>query len=192
MLESSCAMPHIGRFPAGGAALLVVDIQAKLVDRMRFGPLVIANTSRLIHAARALEIPVFATEQYPQGLGPTVESLQVLLPHRTAKTRFSAFEASGILAPVNHVTLVGIETHVCILQTALDFLERGYRVQIPADAVSSRGDFDRKIALRRMEHAGATLTTTEAVLFEWVGGSDHPVFKTISLLVRDFVPPPID
>ncbi len=185
-------MPSPGRFPSEAAALLVVDVQTKLIERMRFGPLVIANTTRLIQAARLLEIPVFATEQYPKGLGPTVDLLFELLPERIPKTEFSAAKASGIAPPIRHVTLVGIEAHVCILQTALDLLGFGFGVQVVTDAVSSRDEFDREIAFRRLEQAGAILTTTEAVLFEWVGRSDHPVFKSISALVRDFVPPTLN
>lgn len=190
-------MPAPDRFPAEGAALLVVDMQGTLLRLMRLAPLVIANTERLIRGANALDVPVLATEQYPKGLGPTVESLLPLLPDRRPKTAFHAADAAGLtsaVAPlgVRHVTVAGIEAHVCILQTALELLERGYRVQVPADAVASRGEFDREVALRRLERAGAVVTTTEAALFEWTGRSDHPQFKAISALIKDFRPPSLD
>ncbi|MDB5353334.1 MAG: nicotinamidase-like amidase [Planctomycetota bacterium] len=182
------------RLTSEGAALLVVDVQEKLVHRLRFGPLVIANSHRLVVAARVLQIPVFATEQYPKGLGPTIDSLAELIPERPAKTTFHCAGAPGLLASladanVRHVTLVGIEAHVCVLQTALELLKLGFRVQIPADAVASRARMDWEFALRRLEHSGVTVTTSEAVLFEWTERSDHPEFKAISALVKDFVPP---
>lgn len=184
------------RLTAQGAALLVVDVQQRLIERLKDGPLVIANTDRLIRAARALSIPVFATEQYPKGLGPTVPSIAELIPDRPAKTLFHCAEVPGFIAAltaanVRHVTLAGIEAHVCIAQTALELMKRGYHVQIPADAVASRSKIDWEFALRRLEHAGATVSTVEAALFEWTECSDHPSFKTISALVKDFVPPPL-
>ena len=149
-----------------------------------------ANTLRLVRAARILDVPVFATEQYPQGLGPTVEPLAKLIPERPAKTIFHCLGAPGIAeglvaAGVKHVTLAGIEAHVCVAQTALELLRLGYLVQVPADAVGSRSAIDREFALRRLEHAGAVVTTTEATLFEWLGGSDHPRFKEVSALVKE-------
>lgn len=183
-------MPLLGRFPAKNAAILIVDIQTRLLERIPQAPLIIANAKRLILGARCLEIPIHATEQYPKGLGSTVEPLLELLPDRIAKTEFSAVGASGIAPPITHVTLVGIEAHVCILHTALELLQRGFGVQVVSDAVGSRSESDREIALRRLEHAGAILTTSETVLFEWIGYADHPRFKTISSLVRDFIPPP--
>ena len=135
---------------------------------------------------------MLATEQYPRGLGPTVASLAALLPAPTAKTLFHAADAvADELArrAVRRVTIVGIEAHVCIAQTALELLHRGFEVQVPADAVGSRSDFDAEIALRRLERAGAVITTTEAVLFEWTERSDRPEFKAISALVKDFHPP---
>lgn len=182
------------RLAARDGALLVVDLQEKLLGRMKYGPLAVANSLRLVRAAKALHLPLWATEQYPQGLGPTVPELVELLPLRPAKTAFSCCAVPEFVEGlhgrgVRHVTVAGIEAHVCVLQTALELLGMGFRVQVPADAVSSRGTLDWEIALRRLQGAGAVVTTTEAALFEWVGGSDHPQFKTISALVKDFVPP---
>lgn len=86
---------------------------------------------------------------------------------------------------VRHVTLAGAEAHVCVAQTALDLLDLGFRVQVPADAVGSRSPFDRDVALRRLEAAGAVISTTEAVLFEWCETADRPEFKAISALVKE-------
>ena len=86
---------------------------------------------------------------------------------------------------VRHVALVGIEAHICVAQTALELLARGYEVQVPVDAVGSRFAEDREVALRRLERAGAILTTAEATLFEWVESADHPQFRAISALVKE-------
>ena len=185
------------RFSAEGAALLVVDVQEKLIHRLRYGPLVIANSERLVRVARILQVPVFATEQYPKGLGPTIPALADLIPERLAKTTFHSAGAPGLVsalleAHVRHVTLVGIEAHVCVAQTALELLKLGFRVQVPADAVASRSTFDWKFAMRRLEHAGVTVSSAEAVLFEWTECSDRDEFKAISALVKDFVPPTLN
>jgi nicotinamidase-related amidase len=189
-------MPVWSRFTAAHGALLVIDVQEKLTPKVADAPLVIANIVRLSKAADLLKIPRWATEQYPQGLGPTVPELAALYPHRSSKTTFHSCCVPEILEHlhgllIGHVTLVGLETHVCVIQTALELLTKGIRVQVPADAVASRGRLDYEIALRRLEHAGAVVTTTEAVLFEWVEKSDHPKFKAVSALVKEFVPPPI-
>ena len=86
--------------------------------------------------------------------------------------------------------MAGIEAHICVAQTVLDLLAAGLLVQVPADAVASRRSLDWQFALRRLERAGAVVTTTEAVLFEWVETADHPHFREVSRLVRDFRPPP--
>ncbi len=188
-------MSNLSRQTARDGGLLIVDLQQKLVDRMKFGALVVANCARLARAAAALQVPVWATEQYPQGLGPTVPELAELVPHRPAKTTFHCCDVPDLIEQLHgrgtrHVTLAGIETHVCVAQTALELMRMGFVVQVPADAVASRGKLDWEIALRRLECAGAVLTTAEAVMFEWLGTADHPAFKTISGLVKDFSPPP--
>lgn len=182
------------RLTAQHGALLVIDVQQKLIPRMRYAPLMIANTTRLIRGAQALGMPVLATEQYPQGLGPTVPELAALLPHRPGKTCFSCCGVGEIVEQlhgrgVRHVTLAGIETHVCVAQTALDLIGLGFVVQVPADAVASRQTIDWKFGLRRLERARVVVSTTEAALFEWTENADQPAFKTISTLVKEFVTP---
>ena len=182
------------RLTARGGGLLIVDMQAKLLAAIRHAPLVLANTLRLVRGARALEVPTWATEQYPKGLGPTTPELAELLPERPAKLTFHCCGAPGLVEDlrargVEHVTLAGIEAHVCVAQTALELLRLGFAVQVPADAVSSRADLDRDVALRRLERAGAIISTVEAVLFEWTETAEHPQFKAISALIRDFRPP---
>lgn len=186
-------MPISERWTTDAAALLVIDLQETLLRLLRNRNRIVANTERLVRAAKVLDIPVMATEQYPKGLGPTVGTLASQLPTPTPKTLFHAADAVGdelARIHVRRVTIAGIEAHVCVAQTALELLTRGYAVQVPADAVGSRSEFDAEIALRRLERAGAVITTTEAVLFEWAERSDRPEFKAISALVKDFVPPP--
>src|SRR5690606_29857413 len=150
--------------------------------RMKYGPLVEANAIRLVRAAEMLKLPVFATEQYPSGLGPTVPALAELLPARPSKMVFSGAGVPEVLAGfyghgVRHVTLVGVEAHVCVAQTALDLLNLGFTVQVPADAVASRQEMDWEFALRRLERAGVIVSTTEAVLFEWIETAEAPAFR---------------
>ena len=173
-----------------GAALLVVDLQTKLVATIPTADGVISTTVRLIRGARALAIPVFATEQVPSKLGPTVPELAGLLPDPLPKATFHAGGAKGLCAalaanPVRHVALVGIETHICVAQPALELLPRGYQVQVPVDAVGSRFAVDHEVALRRLERAGVILTTAEATLFEWVETAEHPQFRAIAALVKE-------
>ena len=182
------------RLTAKHGALLVIDLQDKLMTRIHDRDLVQANTVRLIKAAGALHLPVWATEQYPEGLGPTVAEVAALIPSRPAKTTFHCCAVPQLLEQlygrqIRHLTLAGIEAHVCVAQTALELLNLGFQVQVPADAVGSRSRFDWEFALRRLEHAGAVVSTTEAVLFEWTECSDRPEFKTISALVKSFTPP---
>jgi nicotinamidase-related amidase len=188
-------MAILERMTAPDGGLLVVDVQEKLVVGMKYGPLMVANSARLVRAAKELEMPIWATEQYPKGLGPTVPELAEILPKRPSKTTFHCCEVPELVEQlhgrrIRHVTLAGIETHVCIAQTALELMKMGLLVQIPADAVASRGKLDWEFALRRLERAGAVITTTEAVLFEWIESSEHPCFKTISNLIKGFAPPP--
>jgi nicotinamidase-related amidase len=169
-------------------------MQEKLLAAIPRRELVVANTLRLAKAAEALDMPAWATEQYPKGLGPTTPPLAEQFPKRPDKTRFHCCAIPEVLEQlhgrsVRHVTLAGIEAHVCVAQTALELLRLGFGVQVPADAVASRGEVDWEFALRRLERAGVIITTTEAVLFEWIEGSDHPQFKAISALVKGFVPP---
>jgi nicotinamidase-related amidase len=189
-MPESNIMDPLERLTAEGAALLVVDIQERLMKLIEGRDRMLDNALRLVKASQILGIPTLATEQYPRGLGPTVEGLAALIPDRPAKTTFHCLGAPGISEKmanlgIRHVTLTGIEAHVCVAQTALELLALGYRVQIPVDAVGSRFAIDREVSLRRLERAGAVISTTEAVLFEWLGGAEHPEFKQISALVKE-------
>jgi nicotinamidase-related amidase len=184
----------IPRITPLNSLVLVVDVQDKLLAAMPDAAGLIRDVAFLLDAAAILSVPVLATEQYPQGLGPTTAELAKRLPtglqsNVPAKVAFSCCGASGLLASIRatgrtHIVLVGMETHVCILQTALDLLAEGLQVVLPVDGVQSRFTLDRDTALRRLERAGATLSTVETTAFEWLGGADHPSFRAISKLVR--------
>lgn len=178
---------------ADDTALLVVDVQARLVPLIAGHERLVWNVRRLLDAAAVLGIPAVATEQYPAGLGPTVEPLAARLPPAPSKLTFSCLGCPELLdawtqAGRDKLLVAGIEAHVCVQQTVLDLLAVGFRVYVAADAVGSRFDEDRQFALRRMEACGATLTTCEAAMFEWceVAGTDK--FKRISALVRETPP----
>jgi nicotinamidase-related amidase len=171
--------------------LLIVDVQEKLVPMIANYDRMLGNCRRLIRGAKILEVPVFATEQYPKGLGRTVAPLAELLDSVPEKLRFSCAEVLdwGLAAEQAdnrfQIVVAGIEAHVCVLQTVVDLLAGGFQVFVPADAISSRGEFDWKIALDRMSTGGAVITTTESVLFEWCERSGTPEFKQISQLIKD-------
>jgi hypothetical protein len=131
-----------------------------------------------------------ATEQYPKGLGPTVPELAQRLPERPDKTAFSCCAIPGLVEGFrkkgrSRIVLTGIESHVCVLNTALDLLAADLRVYIPVDAVASRFAVDHATALERLEKAGAILTTVETALFEMTGGAGHPRFKQVSALIQE-------
>jgi nicotinamidase-related amidase len=175
------------RLSAPTCLLCVVDIQERLIPVIPAGPQVVAMAGRLADAAAVLGVRRALTEQYPKGLGPTPPDLAAKLPPAMEKMAFSccgseAFTAA-IPADIESVLLCGLETHVCIQQTALDLLARGLTVFIAVDAVGSRHQLDHEIALRRLESSGALLTTTEAALFEWCRSAEHPQFQAIRRLL---------
>jgi nicotinamidase-related amidase len=175
---------------AGDTGLLVIDVQEKLMPLIPDAAEVIQNVAFLIDAARVLEMPVQATEQYPKGLGPTVPELARRVPQRPDKVAFSCCAIPSVMdnfrrAARPKLLLAGIETHVCVLQTALDLLALNFRVYVPADGVASRHMIDHEMALRRLENAGAIITSCESAVFEWIGAAGTPQFKEISRLVQE-------
>jgi nicotinamidase-related amidase len=173
--------------------LLVVDMQGKLLTLVPGHRRMTWNIRRLIDAAQLLGLPVAATEQYPQGLGPTTPDLAPLLGSIPSKQSFSCGQCGEVFerfeqVGVHKLLIVGIEAHVCVAQTVFDVLAAGWRAYLAVDAIGSRAAIDSDIALRRMESAGATLTTTEAALFEWCQTAGTPEFKQISQLVREAPP----
>jgi nicotinamidase-related amidase len=183
-------MAHPTQMSPADTALLVIDVQEKLLPKIANAGAVERNIAFLIDSARLLNMPVLATEQYPKGLGPTVPDLAQRLPQRPDKVAFSCAAVPSVVETLHRearpkVVLAGIETHVCVMGTALDLLAMDFRVYVAVDAVGSRYGVDHDYALRRMERAGAVLTTAETVAFECVGGAGHPAFKGISALVQE-------
>jgi nicotinamidase-related amidase len=178
---------------ATDTGLLVVDVQGKLVGLIENHARIVWNIRRLIDAAKPLGLPVLATEQYPQGLGPTTPELAKLLDRTFDKTAFSCGDCTGLVGALiasdrQKWLVCGIEAHVCVQQTVLDLLSEGLRIYVAADAVGSRHAIDYEFALRRMESSGAILTTVEAAIFEWCQDSKSPHFKAISQLIRESPP----
>jgi nicotinamidase-related amidase len=174
-------------------ALLVIDVQTKLLAAMSPPATLIWNIGRLIRGAQVLGLRVAATEQYPKGLGPTTSELAEMLPEIPAKVMFSCRECGQLFDDfrergIYKILVAGIEAHVCVQQTVLDLLGAGFRLYVTVDAVASRFPLDCKTALRRMDSAGATLTTTEAALFEWCEVAGTAEFKQISAVVREAPP----
>jgi len=183
------------RLEPKSTALLVIDIQEKLAPAMEKDALarLVRGTDLLLHAAGLLGVPTIATEQYPKGLGATIDALQSGLERvhaeRVAKTTFSALDAPEVsrwiarLAP-RAVVVAGIESHVCVFQSVRDLCARGYDVYVPYDAVASRRADDREIALDLMKRAGANITTTESVVFDWLQKAEGDTFKELSKKIR--------
>jgi nicotinamidase-related amidase len=172
--------------------LLIVDVQEKLVAALSASirERLVSNCRFLIEGARLFGVPATATEQYPQGLGPAVAALAELISERPAKKRFSAVEclgwppAAAAMDDRFQIVVAGMESHVCVMQTVLDLLAAGYQTTVVADTIAARGDFDHQTALTRMANSGATITTAEAVLFEWCESAAAPEFKQLSALVK--------
>jgi nicotinamidase-related amidase len=167
------------------AALIVVDVQDGFRSYDSFAG-VAAAAGRLVEGAKILDVPIIATEQYPKGLQHTAVEVGLAEGDATLveKSVFSAVRADGFnLAGRNQVLLCGIEAHVCVMQTALDLLDRGVSVQVVTDAVGSRHAHDREVGLARLDRAGATLTTVEAALLELCERAGTPEFKAVQKVI---------
>ena len=165
------------------AALVVVDVQEAFRQAVEGFDEVVENTRRLMEAARILEVPIAVTEQYPKGLGHTVAELGEV--EAVEKTCFSAARADGFdLDGRDQALVCGIETHVCVSQTAHDLLERGVEVHVASDAVASRTAANKEVGLHKMEGSGAILTSVETALFELLGAAGSEEFKHLQGLIK--------
>lgn len=179
---------------AANSCLVVIDIQTRLTSAMPIKVLVRLkrNINTLLQGATTLSIPVLITEQYPKGLGPTEPEIVDLLPDNTLKfekTCFSCTGADQFLQQLkatgrNQVILVGIEAHVCVLQTAIQLIAEGYQVFVAADGICSRNRENYEASLKRMSRAGVAICNAESVLFEWLRDAKHENFKELSRLVQ--------
>jgi nicotinamidase-related amidase len=176
----------------GNALLLVIDVQQKLASAMNAGALaqLEKNAAVLIRAARRLDLPIVATEQYPKGLGPTVPALRELLPaDPLTKLEFSCGASKPIAKEIlgtgrRQAIVVGMEAHVCVFQTVRDLLRGGFSVFVAQDAVISRSDANRQVGLHLCEKAGAVLSSTETILFDLLGVAGTPEFKELTALIK--------
>jgi nicotinamidase-related amidase len=170
------------------ATLIVVDVQEAFAKAVPGFDALVERAAILVQAARVLDVPVVVTEQYPRGLGATVEPLLAHLDgvSRLEKTVFSAACADGFtLAPErDQVVVCGIEAHVCVNQTVCDLAAAGRQVHVVADAVASRTAVDREVGLGKMVRAGALLTSVETAAFEWLRAAGSDEFKAIQRLVK--------
>lgn len=170
---------------------LVVDVQERLVAVMPERAKVVANVGHLLTIAKLFTIPVAVTEQYPRGLGPSVTEVAEAVPagERMEKLEFSCLDQRDVAERLKaagrpKIAVVGMEAHVCILQTCLDLLAEGYVVHVVRDAVCSRSAEDKENALEMMRDAGSVITTTETVLFQVLGRAGTEEFKAVSRRIR--------
>lgn len=179
---------EIARQPlqAERCALVVIDIQEKLLPPIFNKEMLVRNSQLLIRLGKILRLPVLATTQYLKGLGPTVPDIAQLLPdaEEMDKLEFSCFGSDRFCSAMkslpngrNTMLLCGMETHICVMQTALAALENGYIVHVAADAVGSRAEFNWKIGLERMRDAGCVISTTEMMMYELLRQSGTAEFK---------------
>ena len=171
--------------------LAFIDVQGRLHEIMHDREALDANLERMIRCAQLLEVPILVTEQIPEKLGPTSEPFRALLEQEKtmAKTAFSCCGDLKFLTELRaagrkQVILVGIETHVCVYQTAMDLLEAGYEVYVAADAVSSRAAGNRTLALQAMRDAGAAVLPTETILFALLRDAADPRFRELLGLIK--------
>ena len=189
--------------------LVLIDLQAKLLPAIFEGPQVLQNALRLAKAAQMMRVPITVTEQYPEGLGPTVSDLAEFAREPLVKTEFSAVDA-GLIEVLTEIgtpksspnaksvpkhlqkprenertsiIVAGVEAHVCVLQTVMGLLD-DFDVYLVTDACSSRTERNRDAAYDRLAAEGASLVTTEMVLFEWLRGSEHAQFKAVQSLIK--------
>ena len=179
------------RLIRNNAAVVVVDIQERLMAAMKHAEKVYKNSGIILDAAKVLGLPVLLTEQYPKGLGPTVQEIKKHLPayKPIEKITFSCCGEGGFMDEVGalgrkQVLLLGSETHVCVYQTCLDLIEAGYDVHLVRDAVCSRSKENHTAALALMREAGAVITTTEIALFQMLVKAGSEEFKAVSRLVK--------
>lgn len=173
-------------------ALVIIDVQEAFRPVVPNFSQVARAGAALVQAANEVGIPIVVTEQYPQGLGPTVAEIADHLPDDVtplAKTAFSAAEADGFdLAGRTQAIVCGIETHVCVNQSVLDLLEQEIDVHLVVDGVGSRADLDRELGIGKAGRAGAWLTSVETAIFELVRRAGSDEFKRLQKLVMEYTP----
>lgn len=170
---------------------LVIDMQEKLVPHMSEKESLIENSLKMIHGLKALQVPIVVTQQYTKGLGSTIPEINEAIGNFSyiEKMAFSCYREASFIRIMNrigkrNVVIVGVEAHVCVLQTTLDLLYNNFNPVVVTDAISSRKPDDKKISLWRMRDVAAVMTTTESILLELCREAGTPEFKTISKLIK--------
>jgi nicotinamidase-related amidase len=175
--------------------LLIIDVQDKLLAAIKGKDGVVERCVRLVRAARALDVPITLSEQYPEGLGPTVEPIREAAANSgfvVDKVEFSCMRSTPLRDRLHElrrqgrpqVVLAGIEAHVCVLQTAIDLESQGFEAFVVADAIGSRSRASRKLAIPRLLKAGADVVDSEMVIFEWLERAGTPEFKELQPLIK--------
>ncbi len=172
-------------------AAVVIDIQERLLPHIYDAGKILDNCSKLIEGLHILSVPVIVTQQYTKGLGPTEPSIVQTFSefNYIEKTAFSCFDEPAfkeeiLITGKQNIILCGIETHVCVLQTCLDLIDRGFRPVVVHDCISSRKQEDKLVAIERMRQEGARISTMESILFELTRRAGTETFKSISRLVK--------
>lgn len=185
-------MGHENILSADDVLLMIVDVQESFRDVIGNFSTIASNIARVAAGFDLLGLPVLVTEQYPKGLGPTVEEIRFALGDRfeaVEKSTFSAFGSADVRIKLEDlalrgVVLCGVETHVCVSQTAHDLLANGYSVHLLTDCVGSRFDHDKAAGLEKMRSSGAIASSVEMALFEIVRDAKHDKFKEIQALIK--------
>jgi len=171
--------------------LLIIDEQEKLVKALD-KDVVVSKTATLAKAATIMEIPTIVTEQYPKGLGSTVGQIKQSIAPNTPiieKSAFSVVKEKGFLETLktygkNQIVICGIETHVCVHQSASDLIDEGFEVYVAKDACASRNKYEFKQGIERMQENGAKISCVEIIIFEWLRSSKNPYFKEVQALIK--------
>jgi len=173
------------------SALVIIDIQERLARVMKNRDAIIQNSKILIKVAHRLEVPILTSLQYPKGLGPLVNDLacELVSDAQIEKIHFNCCDEPSFMDRLRslnkrQIILVGMECHVCVLQTAITLIENDFEVHVVRDAVTSRTKEHWKNGLSRMQHCGADITNTESTIFELLGKAGTPEFKELSILIR--------
>ena len=162
------------------STLVLIDLQSRLMPAIHQGDEVLKQSIKIAKIAKLLDIPTIGTEQSPQSLGHNVDAITQFCNAAVAKDHFDACQdglVDALCKNREHLILAGCETHVCVMQTALELLRQNFKVSILVDAVGSRRSLDRDIALHRLGSSGATLLTVEMLAFEWLGNASNESFK---------------
>ena len=191
MPANATARESMGMLKTDDTALILIDVQGNLAEAMHAKKALYENLRKLIKGVQVLKIPIIWLEQVPEKLGPTIPQVSELLPsiRPIPKSSFSCsrnrtFTESLDRLDRRQLLLTGIESHVCVYQTAVDLLEEGYEVHVVADAVSSRTPENKQIGLDKTKDAGCRITSTETALFELLGVAEGPEFKEIAKIVK--------